>query len=243
MRRLDAGPELSDPLLPYLGADRPAPAGRPWVLANMVCGIDGSVAIDGRVGALSGPVDRQLFRDMRSIADVVLVGAETARREDYGPVRLDEQRREERRARQMAPVPRLAVVSGSLDLDPSARLFAAGSDTLVLTVTSAPAARRAELERVADVRDAGSERVEPAEALELLAGMGARVVLCEGGPTLLGELLGASLVDELCLTLAPVVGGDPVPVAVLPPSSPARRAELAHVLEADGDLFLRYLFR
>ena len=246
MRVLDGSDELADPLAPYRDAARPAPDGRPWVLANMVCGLDGSTAVDGRVGELSGPTDRQLFKDLRAVADVVLVGAETARRERYGPVRLSEDRRARREADGRPPVPRMAVVSRSLELADAARaleLGDGGDRPIVVTCDASPVARRADLATTAEVLLAGTDRVEPQLALAALHRAGASVVLCEGGPSLLGELLAAGVVDELCLTLSPIVGGDPLPVAVLPTTAAVSRATLAHVLEADGDLFLRYVFR
>lgn len=243
MQRLVGDGALDDALAPYWAVERTAADGRPWVLANMVCGLDGSTAIDGRVGELSGPVDRQLFVDLRSVADIVLVGAETVRREHYGPVRLSAERRALRGSAGRAALPRLAIVSRSLDLDPDGRAFAAAEgldNPLIVTCESSPARARERLEAVTDVVVAGGERVEPSLALRALADLGHHVVLCEGGPSLLGELLAAELVDELCLTLAPVVGGDPLPVAVMPAGAGRGRLRLAHVLEADSHLFLRY---
>jgi riboflavin biosynthesis pyrimidine reductase len=242
MRQLHGEGDLDDPLGPYRDVQRRPVGGRPWVLANMVCGLDGSTAIRGRVGALSGPTDRQLFVDLRSVADIVLVGAETVRAERYGPVVLSEQRREQRRALGRDALPRLAVVSRSLSLDPDSRVFRDGDGPppLVVTCEASPSDARARLSAITDVVIAGDERVAPALALQALAEAGHEVVLCEGGPSLLGELLAAGVVDELCLTLAPVVGGDPLPVALMPPSADVSRLRLAHVLEADDDLFLRY---
>lgn len=243
MRRLQGQDALDDPLSPYAAVDRRPVDGRPWVLANMVCGLDGSTAIDGRVGELSGPTDRKLFVDLRSVADVVLVGAETVRREGYGPVALSEPRRQAREASGKPPVPRLAVVSRSLDLDPTSKAFQpapGGEPPLIVTCETSPPDARARLGSVTDVIVAGTDRVEPELALRALAEAGHDVVLCEGGPSLLGELLAHDVVDELCLTLAPIVGGDPLPVAVVPPGAGTARLRLAHVLEAEGSLFLRY---
>ena len=246
MRRLDDAGVLDDPLTPYLEVERTPTEDRPWVLANMVCGLDGSTAVAGRVGALSSATDRQLFVDLRSVADVVLVGAETARRERYGPVRLAPARRAHREAEGRPPLPRLAIVSRSLDLGGAARALDPGPDgdrAIVVTCEASPQPARERLGATADVVVAGTDGVEIATALRMLRRSGVEVVLCEGGPTLLGELLAAGAVDELCLTVAPVVGGDPLPVAVLPAGAGVSRARLAHVLEADGDLFLRYVLR
>ena len=243
MKRLGGDATIDDPLAPYWEVDRQPVDGRPWVLANMVCGLDGSTAIDGRVGALSGPVDRKLFVDLRSVADVVLVGAETVRRERYGPVRLSADRRAAREQAGRSPLPRLGIVSRSLDLDVEGSAFAAedgGAPPIVVTCEASPADARRRLEAVTDVVVAGTDRVEPELALGALAGLGHRVVLCEGGPSLLGDLLAHEVVDELCLTLAPVLGGDPLPVAVMPATSDLSRMRLAHVLEDDSNLFLRY---
>ena len=87
---------------------------------------------------------------------------------------------------------------------------------------------------MADVVIAGEDRVDLEQAVLLVGELGNRVVLCEGGPTLLGELVAADLLDELCLTVAPLMDGDPLPVAVSPPGAPLRHFALRHVLR-DGD--------
>lgn len=243
MRRLADHGELADALAPYAAVERRPCNGRPWVLANMVCGLDGSTAIGGRVGQLSSPVDRALFVDLRSVADVVLVGAETVRREGYGPVKLSPGLQEDREREGRPGLPRLAIVSRSLSLDTGSGIFRSsdGADRpIILTCETSPDDARARLEPIADVVVAGADRVDPRRALEMLGAAGHEVVLCEGGPSVLGDLLAGGLVDELCLTIAPIVGGDPLPVASMPSSAPTSAFRLAHVLEADDNLFLRY---
>jgi riboflavin biosynthesis pyrimidine reductase len=240
VRRLIEADGIADLLGPYEMVDRAQPPGRPWVLANMVGGLDGSAARGGRVGDLTDATDQRLFRSLRAVADVVLVGAGTVRAERYGAVRLDDDLRSRRVAAGRPPVPALAVVSRSLALDWDAPLFAAaepGARTVVVTTKTADADLRARAAEVADVVEAGEDRVDLAAAV---AALGAGVVLCEGGPTLLGELAALGLLDELCLTLSPVMGGDPLPVAVSPPGAPLTRLALAHTLVEDGTLFLRY---
>ena len=114
MELLAASAEVADILAPYRQAERLARPGRCWVMANMVGGLDGTAAVGGRVGGLSDATDAELFRRMRSLADVVLVGAETVRRERYGPVRLAPEVREERARACRSPAPPIAVVSRSL---------------------------------------------------------------------------------------------------------------------------------
>ncbi|HTT51467.1 MAG TPA: pyrimidine reductase family protein [Streptosporangiaceae bacterium] len=243
MRMLRPGGLISDPLEPYASVRRVRPDGGAWVMAHMVGGLDGSAAIGGRVGDLSTTPDTELFTLMRALADVALVGAETVRRERYGPVRLPAGRVAARCAAGRPGTPPLAVVSRSLNLDWSARAFAAaapGSRTLVITCAAADPARLAQARTVADVVLAGRDRVDPDLAVARLAERGYRVVLCEGGPTWLGELVSAGRLDELCLTIAPLMGGDPLPVSVTPPGAPLRHFALRHVLQAGDTLFLRY---
>lgn len=232
-----------DGLLASYEGERPVPSGRPWVMANMVAGLDGSAAIDGRVRSLSGPADRALFRHLRALADVVLVGASTVRAERYGPVRLTDEQRKARLDAGRPEVPRLAVVTRSLALDWDAPAFAGddGPRPLVVTTWSAPDELRAEAEARAEVLLAGEDQVDLAAVLAELGDAGASVVLTEGGPTLLGEMLAAGLVDELCLTLAPVLGGDALPIVVWPSGlRPTPAVALAAAREVDGHLFLRY---
>jgi riboflavin biosynthesis pyrimidine reductase len=212
-------------------------------MGHMVGGLDGSAAIGGRVGALSTAPDAELFRLMRALADVVLVGAQTVRQEGYGAIRLPPQRVRAREAAGRPATPPLAVVSRSLDLDWSARAFAdapAASRTLVITCAAADPARVARAREVADVVIAGDQRVDPAAAMRELAGLGHRIVLCEGGPTWLGELVAAGCLDELCLTIAPLIGGDPLPVSLAPAGAPLVSFALCHVLRGGDTLFLRY---
>jgi riboflavin biosynthesis pyrimidine reductase len=209
----------------------------------MVAGLDGTAAVDGRVGSLSTTPDQALFRRMRQIADIVLVGAETVRREGYGSVRLDEGAQEERRRLGQSATPPLALVSRSLAFDWTAKVFTDAPDdarTHLITCEAADPGRRAEAEQHAEVIVAGDDRVEPAAAMRALANLGRRVVLCEGGPTWLGELVAADRLDELCLSVAPLMGGDPLPVSVTPAGAGLAQFELKGTMAEDDTLFLRY---
>jgi riboflavin biosynthesis pyrimidine reductase len=240
---LDNGAVVTDPLAPYAQVDRTRAGGGCWVMANMVGGLDGSAAIGGRVAALSTGPDAVLFRLIRALADVVLVGAETVRREGYRSIRLPEERAAARQAAGRARTPRLAVVTRSLDLDWSGETFAGTppeSRALVITCKAADPQRVERAREVADVVIAGEDQVDPEQAVLRLSDLGHRVVLCEGGPTLLGELVRAGRLDELCLTIAPLMGGDPLPVSVSPPGAPLRHFALRHVIRDGDTLFLRY---
>jgi riboflavin biosynthesis pyrimidine reductase len=243
VQALELGEEVPDALGPYLQVDRSRPPHECWVTGHMVAGLDGTASVDGRVGALSTTPDQALFRRMRQIADIVLVGAETVRREGYGSVRLTDEAQEQRRQQGQSATPPIVVVSRSLAFDWTAPVFTDAPEdarTHLITCAAADPARRARAEDVATVIVAGDDRVEPAAALRALAERGHRVVLCEGGPTWLGELVAADRLDELCLSISPLIGGDPLPVSVTPPGAALARFALQGAMVDDDTIFLRY---
>jgi riboflavin biosynthesis pyrimidine reductase len=213
----------------------------------MVASADGS-AVDpnGRSGDLGGPGDKAVFSALRAVADVIVAGARTVIAEDYGPGRPTPAVRRARRARGQAEAPRIAVVTASLGIDPHHRLFLEArpeARPIVVTIDRADPARRRALDAVAEVVTAGEDRVDWQRALTALGSVtGARTVLCEGGPTTVGQLVDADLVDELCLTIAPGMLAGPGPrIAHGPLAGPWRQHALDRVLIEDGALFLRYV--
>jgi riboflavin biosynthesis pyrimidine reductase len=218
----------------------PAPGSR-HVRSNFIASADGAAEVGGRSGGLAGSADRRVFRTLRWLSDVVLVGAGTARDEDYGPVVVPPERRETRVAAGLAPVPPVAVVTGSLAFDPAARLFAAEVRPLLLTCEAAPEARRRALAEVADVRVCGQDAVDLSAALAVLTDLGWTRILTEGGPLLHATLAADGLLDELCLTVAPVLAGPGHRGIVRGTPFPGTLGlTLVHALEEDGALFLRY---
>jgi riboflavin-specific deaminase-like protein len=216
---------------------------RPYVVVNMVASADGAISVDGKTKAMSSDADRHVFHFLRSLADVVLVGAQTVRAERYGPPRISEERQAERVARGQSPVPRIAVVSSSLDLDWGSRLFA-DSPSRPLLLTTEDADVPDEARAVADVIVAGRSRVSMAEALRALHDAGVHTVLCEGGPTLNGVLAADDLIDELCLTVFPALVGGDIGTGILGHThlDELLPMGLVHVFGGDeeGDLLLRF---
>lgn len=218
---------------------RPPREGRPYVLVNMVASADGAIAVDGRTKEMSSPADKAVFHLLRSLPDVILAGAQTVRAESYGPPKISEERQARRVERGQAAVPTIAVVTRSLQLDLSSRLFTESRPIVICPVDADLPDGLAER---ADVVQAGEGDVDLTDAMRQLRERGVGVVLCEGGPTLNGDLARQGLIDELCLTIAPLlVGGDLgtgiLGRARLPITLPL---ELAQVLEEGGDLLLRY---
>jgi riboflavin biosynthesis pyrimidine reductase len=219
------------------------PVDGPHLRVNMVSSVDGAAAVEGRVGVLSGTVDHTLLHELRSLSDVLLVGAGTVRAEGYGPLRLTEEQRRRRTEAGLQEVPRLAVLTRSMNLDLAAPVFAqATARPLVVTTEQAPAERRAAAEEVADVVVAGEHAVDLTRALHALADRGLPRVLSEGGPQVLAEMFAADLVDELCLAVAPLVTlGTELRITAGPALAEARRLRLGHVLASEDEfLFLRY---
>jgi riboflavin biosynthesis pyrimidine reductase len=212
------------------------------VRANMIFSLDGAASMHGRAGPLSGPLDQQLLLELRGYADVVLVGAGTARAENYGPVRLTDAQRCDRRERwaRNEPPP-IAVVSQSGKLPQS--LFAEPEQRPILITSAAAAAGlRFQADPCPDVLIAGENSVDMATAITALHSRGMGRVLCEGGPTLLDELVLRGLVDEMCVTIAPKLAGtgQSATSAGLPQLSAPQQLSLHHALAHQGYLFLKY---
>jgi riboflavin biosynthesis pyrimidine reductase len=218
------------------------PAGQ-WLRANMVASADGAATLGGVTQGLSSEGDRTVFALLRALADVVVVGAGTARAENYGPARVREAWRGLRAAR--TPTPPIAVITARLDLNPGSRLIAEApphARTIVITTAQSPADRRAALAGHCDVVVAGDAAVDLKAAMAALADRGHRRVLVEGGPHQLAQLMEAGLLDELCLTIGPLMAGPGPPRIVtgaLQASEPMPMT-LEHVLEDNGFLLCRY---
>ena len=218
----------------------PDAGSRPCFRFNFITSVDGAVSFNGRSGELGNDADRRVFALLRSTADLILVGAGTVRAEGYAGELLSVQAQSERRRRGLTAHPGIAVVSASLHLDPEF-FRQAPVRPLVLTAAAAPESRRRALERVADVVVAGARTVDPGQAAAVLARRGHRRVLCEGGPQLFGSFQAAGLVDELCLTLAPVfTAGAAGRITAGAPETRLEPLRLKHVLRSGETLLLRY---
>lgn len=206
---------------------------------NFVTSLDGAVEVGGRSGPLGGPADRAAFMAMRAVADVVMVGAGTARTERYGPVRLAADVQERRRSRGQAPRPPLAVITARGELDTGARMFEPDRDVIIYT-TERVAAARPDLAEVAEVVPSGVGVVDVAQVVAHLRGRGLGRILCEGGPSLSRTLFEADLVDELCLTFSPVLAGEGVHRLSEAWRGDAGRFALRALMEGDGMVITRY---
>lgn len=217
-----------------------------WVRGNMIATLDGGATDDGKAGGLAGPGDRAVFALMREQADVVLVGAGTVRIEDYSGAQLRPAQRSARQRRGQAEVPPIAVVTNRAGLDYDAKLFTRTEvPPLILTSGAAVADAQDRLGAVAEVIGASGpdpERVDAATVLNHLADRRLFRVLAEGGPQFLGLLIENGLLDELCLTIAPLLVGGAAPRIVAGAGQIHTPMHRSHLLTDDaGYLYTRYV--
>ncbi len=215
--------------------------GRPGVALNMIASVDGRIAVAGHSGPLGGPADRALFHALRARADAVMVAAGTVRAERYGPIIKSPQVRAQRAAAGLPEQPLAVIVSRRLELDPSLALLADPRSHVVILTPSPgeiePCAARVDYVRTPTLR-AGLEALRDR--------WGARVVLCEGGPSLNASLAAESLIAELFLTISPLLVGDVADgESLLRGGAPATPLdlELRALLRHEGQLYAHYVSR
>lgn len=221
---------------------RPTPLNRPWLMCNMISSIDGAISIDGVSASLGGPGDKAMFSAIRALADVIVVASGTVIAENYRRPQTSQRHSEMRIARGQSARPRIAIVTGSLSIDPRHRVFDPEARPLIITHNDSPRVERERLADVADVVAAGQTSVDLEDALAQLARSGVNCALLEGGPTLNGAFARADLIDEWCLSSSPlIVGGNTGRAVVSNSTFEPRRFRLERTLHDDGYLFHRYV--
>lgn len=221
---------------------------RPRVRANFIASLDGAATVGGLSGGLNDPWDLQVFTVLRRLADVVLVGAGTLRAEGYGGLRVGAADVAWRRAHGLSDHPRLAIATRAVDLDPDSDLFTDAPTPPLVFAPSASSGQRADgarerleaLRRVAEVVTLPGAVLDVPAMIDHLARAGLPQVLCEGGPHLFGSLIDADAVDELCLTLAPVLAGGTAGRIAATVTESVRQLQLVHAIPGGPMLFLRY---
>jgi riboflavin-specific deaminase-like protein len=247
LRRLLPEPGIVTPeqALDGLALGDLAPPHRPYVVVNMVATADGAAAVGDHTAPISNAADRQLFHELRTHVDAVLVGAGTVRTERYGRLVRDPQRRARRVARGLAADPLAIVPSHRLQLTPDLPLLADQHSRVVL-LTAGEAALPGCAAQVSYLRAPPDGQVDLAAMLtRLRAEYGVRSVLCEGGPNLNASLLPAGLIDELFLSIAPTLAGSAGSLSIVnrAPLPHPIALELMWLLESQGQLFARYALR
>ena len=233
-----APPEVSAAeLIEGLGLrSRGAPEGRPRVVAAMISSADGRAAVAGRSVGLGHPQDRAVLRGLRASADAVLVGASTVRAERYANL-FDDEHVAWRREAGLTRRPLIAIATRSGDVPWDVGLFAEEDARIVIH-----SQRRITVPNRIVARVDTRETAGLAETLsDLRRRDGAELVLCEGGPRLLRELVARELLDDLVLTVAPLLAAGDAPSALTGPAlDPPARLALDRAWRAEDHLFLHY---
>ncbi len=231
-------------LLDSLRLAERVPAGRPYTIVNFVASVDGRATIGGRSGPLGDDGDHAMFHGLREHADAVLAGTATMRTERYGRILRAAEPRRRRAARGLAPEPLACVISRSGEIPSGVPLFAEPESRIVVFSPT-------EVDLTGSAAETTTIRLDPGELTlttalrRLRADHGVRWLLCEGGPTLFGALLHEGLVDELFLTLAPMLagGGRGSTISTGPELAQAAGLDLVWLLERSGSLYARYRLR
>ncbi len=238
-RLVPEAPRPAHELLAEVRATERAGDERPFVFLNMVATADGRAAVDGRTEGLGSDADLELLLELRSIAEAVLIGTGTLRAEGYARLVSSPERRARRQAAGLAADPLAVVITRSFDVPWEAGLFQAPEQPVLVYAgpdAGEPPATPAPVEVVR------LDDPTPAAALADLRARGIRAVLSEGGPTLARALVADGLLDELFLTVAPMLTGDPTEPTILAGAKLAAtdQLELVWTLQAGSELFLRY---
>jgi riboflavin-specific deaminase-like protein len=239
----DQRPVTPEEAYASLGLEERAREDRPYVIANMVATVDGRATLAGRTKSISSEADRTLFHVLREQVDAVMAGTATIAIERYGPIVRDPERRERRLERGLAPVPLAVTATRSLELPVQAPLFQDAESRIVVLTSSErevpPASAQIMVERLS-----GSEPdLDLVRSMDVLRRThGVRTLLLEGGPTLLGAMLDAGVVDELFLSVAPLIVGRGAEVAIVEGAALPQPLELdvLSLLEDRGSFFFRY---
>ncbi|NLA35602.1 MAG: pyrimidine reductase family protein [Actinobacteria bacterium] len=246
--RLERSLSDEDVVCRTLNEVRAHAGGAPWVYSNMVTSIDGAATVKGLSGDLGGAADALLFATLRATADVIVAGAETARVERYRLPRVrDGVRGEWRAANSQHPRPRLCLVTRRggdagaqrlLEELPPSRSEDPLLRPIIATTTNAPAVDDDRF----DVLRISPDSVDVVELIDQLHGLGARRILCEGGPQLLGQFAAAGLIDEWNFTVAAAVASGTAKRPVEGGAELVTPLRLERtIIHDDGTLFLRYL--
>jgi riboflavin biosynthesis pyrimidine reductase len=234
---------------------------RPTIIANFVASLDGVVALGtgrnaggGVISGFSDP-DRFVMGLLRAAADVIVMGSGTAggtSSASWTPAHVHPASGPAfvawRAAMGLQPQPTVVIVTATGDVTVGRDGWNDPNVPIVVATTGAGAARLGgtDLARhVAIEPIARGDRVGPDDIAGLCASLGARLVLCEGGPHLMGDLVAGDLVDELFLTVAPQLVGHVdgrlgLVEGVGLPAEDARWYELASVKRSGDHLFLRH---
>ena len=200
-----------------------------WLRLNLIASVTGAAGgSDGTSETLSNPVDRRILGVIRELADVVLIGAQSLRAEGYQHPRKS----------------RLAVVTTSGELTGHRIEAPEGAAPIVLCPPAAVERVLADLPGAEVIElDLVDGAIPPLSIIDSLRAAGHASVVCEGGPSLAGQLLETGAIDEFCLATSPRIGGRPFPVTG-PTAIAEREVSLVQLLrDGEDGMYARWAFR
>jgi riboflavin biosynthesis pyrimidine reductase len=235
-----AGERTARAIVDGLGLASGAVDGRPRVAAAMIASADGRATVAGTSVGLGHPADTALLRELRTAVDAILVGTGTLRAEGYANL-LDDDQRSRRVSRGLDAEPIVATIARRGNVPVDVPLFAEPRARIQVDT-------EAEAPPFSATASVAVERLPPGEATpaSVLAHLGrergVRSVLCEGGPTLLRGLVAAACIDDMLLTLAPLLAAGGAPGLLEgAPLDPPGRLRLNDVHRAGEHLFMHYV--
>lgn len=206
-----------------------------WTRANFATAINGVIKVDGRSDGVSGAGDKVIFKYLRNQCDAILVGASTAKKENYSVPNANQL---------SGKRPRLVILSNSLDISPDAKFLSQEDQPLIVTSEKSATDKSALIDRLSgqlEVATMGNNSVDLSSLSDFLVKRNYSKVLCEGGPSIFSQLLRHQLIDELCLTISPLIApGKPTGIAQFE-NNFSTKLSLASCFSVDGFLFCRYL--
>lgn len=211
------------------------PDNRPWVRANFATAMNGVIAVDGKSKEVSGSADRYVFGFLRSQCDSILVGASTALKENYSVPSSTGSN---------GKPPQLIVATNSLKIPANANFLSEERRPIIITSEMSMDKQSGlvkQLETVAQIIPIGKEEINFNLILAQLRQQGFLLTLFEGGPALFSSLLIQHIVNELCLTIAPLLGkGEPTGIANIGDSE-SIKLSLESSFQIDDFVFCRYI--
>lgn len=215
-----------------------------WIRANMVQSIEANVIDNsGSTDELTNEIDKFIFRTLRQLSDVVLIGAHTAVKNKYQDIKISSENKKLRRKFKLAMKPRLAIISNNLKISQDFFKNWSDLDKPMLFTHERNKNQVQDLSHLSEIIFCGQNKVNLKLVKKNLKQRSFNRILCEGGPTLLNSMFGNNLIDELDLTLQVKLSNsiNSFKIAQGPHLKPAVELKPIQVIQHEKTLLLRYL--
>jgi riboflavin-specific deaminase-like protein len=221
---------------------------RPRVILNFAVTVDGKVSTAKQTpSGFTSAFDKHRLLEIRSLGDALMVGRNTLQIDQMSMGLPDESLRRARTQRGQSEYPIRVVISNSGDLSLDLNIFNHRfSPILIYSTTRMPAINQTELRAKAELHLSGGDHVSLPEVLnDLYETRQVRTLVCEGGPRLAKALAELDAVDELFITIAPILAGGSGAPGILGTSGTFLPSSRVYQLESmkveAGECYLRYV--